>query len=79
MEYPVVVEKEFLEPYTVSEEVEGMGRQLVPDFSATLTDQLTWVPVPRMVTKEVTKTRLVTRPIAETQTKRVSSLRYLLR
>ncbi len=33
----------------------------------------------RTVTREVTKTRLVTRPVAETQTKRVSILRYLLR
>jgi len=33
----------------------------------------------RTVIKEVTKTRLVTRPVAETRTKRVSILRYLLR
>jgi hypothetical protein len=51
-----------------------------------------WVtPPPRLATgyrtitkdvtkyREVTKTRLVSRPVVETQTKRVSLLRYLLR
>ena len=92
MSYEVVVDKQVseeyttVEPYIVLEEVEEMGRALVettkPYPGGTT---YTWMPVPRTVTKEVTtyrevtKTRLVTRPVVETLTKRVSILRYLLR
>lgn len=92
MSYDVVVQKQVeeeyttVEPYTVQEEVEEMGRTLVPNVGRTwIEPTYKWIPVPRTVTKEVTKyrevtkTRLVTRPVAETRTKRVSILRYLLR
>ena len=84
MDYLVAVEKQVLEPYTVLEEVEEMGRTLVPNPGVTKENawevpMYMWIPEPRIVTKEVTKTRLVTRLVAETQTKRVSMLRYLLR
>jgi len=76
MEYIVVVEEQVLEPYTVQEEV----RELIGGgFQSSLENPREWVPIYRTVTKEVTKTRLVTRPVAETQTRRVSILRYLLR
>lgn len=92
MRYEVIVQKQVseeyttVEPYTVQEEVEEMGRTLVPNPGATWKDPShMWIPVPRTVTKEVTKyrevtkTRLVYRPVVETRTKRVSILRYLLR
>ena len=88
MEYLVVVEKQVLEPYTVLEEVpepyqDWYNEVIWPDnapvgeYYPTVTQR----PITRYrtVIKEVTKTRLVTRPVAETQTKRVSILRYLLR
>ncbi len=92
MEYLVVVEKQVseeyttLEPYTVQERVtEQYG-----SYYNIAEDKKSWAPtlptpllrtVTKDVTKyrEVTKTRLVTRPVAETRTKRVSILRYLLR
>ena len=90
--YEVVVQKQVseeyttVEPYTVQEEVEEMGRTLVPNVGRTwLEPTYKWIPVPRTVTKEVTKyrevtkTRLVYRPVVETRTKRVSILRYLLK
>lgn len=92
MPYDIVVQKQVeeeyttVEPYTVLEEVEEMGRTLVPRANPSWTESTyTWIPVPRTVTKEVTKyreitkTRLVYRPVLETRTKRVSILRYLLR
>ena len=92
MSYDVVVQKQVeeeyttVEPYTVLEEVEEMGRTLVPRVNPSWTESTyTWIPVPRTVTKEVTKyrevtkTRMVERPFIETRTKRVSILRYLLR
>ena len=92
MPYEVIVQKQVseeyttVEPYTVQEEVEEMGRTLVPRANPSWTESTyTWIPVPRTVTKEVTKyrevtkTRMVERPFVETRTKRVSILRYLLR
>ncbi len=89
MEYLVVVEKQVLEPYTVLEEVQEPyqdsytveDRSGYDDWSKVWYPKSITVPITRYrtVTKEVTKTRLVTRPVAETQTKRVSILRYLLR
>jgi hypothetical protein len=75
MEYLIVVEKQVLEPYTVKEEVQTF----LPESRAVLDEGWKTVLVPTAVIKEVTKTRLVTRPFAETRTKRVSILRYLLR
>ena len=88
MEYLVLVEKQVLEPYTVLEKVrepyqDSYGRvDWGPvDRGESLFPKTEQIPITRYstVTKEVTKTRLVTRPVVETQTKRVSILRYLLR
>ena len=92
MPYEVIVQKQVseeyttVEPYTVQEEVEEMGRTLVVAPGATIKDpRYMWIPAPRTVTKEVTKyrevtkTQLVYRPVVETRTKRVSILRYLLK
>ena len=89
MEYLVVVEKQVLEPYTVLEEVKEPYQSYYTysdwsgydDWSKVFYPKSQTMPITkyRTVTKEVTKTRLVTRPVAETQTKRVSILRYLLR
>ncbi len=89
MEYLVVVEKQVLEPYTVLEEVQEPYQSVyeyydesgADDWSKIFYPERKTMPITRYrtVTEEVTKTRLVTRPVAETQTKRVSILRYLLR
>lgn len=86
MEYLVVVERQVLEPYTVQEEVQEpyiYQRDTFPrrDAGGYYPDapQQNQIVMFRTVIKEVTKTRLVTRPVAETRTKRVSILRYLLR
>lgn len=84
MSYETVVQKQVteeyttIEPYTVQEEITET------DF-VSVDPKRYPVPLYRRVTKdithyrEVTKTRLVYRPVVETQTKRVSLLRYLLR
>jgi len=75
MDYLVVVEKQYTEPYTVLEEVKEPYLEY-PSLESGLTQATVLL---RTVTREVTKTRLVTRTVAETRTKRVSILRYLLR
>ena len=88
MSYDVVVQKlvreEYttVEPYTVQEEV----KELVGGYNSYSLEQgYHWVPIYKTVTKEVTKyrevtkTRLVERPVVETQTRRVSIHSYLLR
>lgn len=87
---PYTVLEEVREPYTdvvdyfvgwEREDIPGWDRDegIVwsqgPEYPVT---QQRWVTKYRTVIKEVTKTRLVTRPVAETRTKRVSILRYLL-
>ena len=92
MPYEVIVQKwveeEYVtvEPYTVQEQVvqpyveavnqySDSGRRLPQTFETrvrTVTENVTKY-------REVTKTRLVTRPGVETRTKRVSILKYLLR
>ena len=89
MEYLVVVEEQVLEPYTVLEEVrepyqDWYDEVIWPDDNVPVgeyypTIEQRSITRYRTVIKEVTKTRLVTRPVAETRTKRVSILRYLLR
>lgn len=65
-----------------------LAEMLAGTFSGSLYDtKIKTVPVTRYSTvtsnvtkyREVTKTRLVERPVVETRTKRVSALRYLLR
>jgi hypothetical protein len=65
---PYIVQEKVTEPYFVSVDP---GRYPVPLFR-TVTKDITYY-------REVTKTRMVTRPVVETQTKRVSLLRYLLK
>jgi len=82
MPYEVIVQKQFseeyttLEPYVVQERVVNPYYQAfgnpTPDQSRTVIKEVTKY-------REVIKTRLVTRPVVETRTKRVSILRYLLR
>lgn len=73
MSYDVVVQKQVEEEYTTIEPYKVTEPSGLP---------ATWQTSPyRLVTKyrEVTKTRLVDRPVVETRTKPVSILRYLLR
>ena len=72
MSYDVVVQKQVEEEYTTIEPYEVLSN---PNGGMAGSGSL-W-----LVTKyrEVTKTRLVTRPVAETRVKRVSILSYLLR
>ena len=91
MSYEVVVQKQVseeyttIEPYTVLEQVREpytVYESYIGDYGIPNERPVTqWRIVTKEVTKyrEVTKTRLVTRPLVETQTKRVSLLRYLLR
>ena len=83
MEYLVMVEEQVLEPYTVLEEVEEPYQSYYEHYiwGESMYPEMEYRPITkyRTVIKEVTKTRLVTRPVAETRTKRVSILRYLLR
>lgn len=87
MTYEVIAQKQVteeyttIEPYIVQEKVtepylyirDGV---LGPNSYET---RLRTVTVNVTKYREVTKTRLVTRPVVETQTKRVSILRYLLK
>ncbi|MFH1924944.1 MAG: hypothetical protein ABIK32_00420 [Chloroflexota bacterium] len=89
MSYEVVVQKQVeeeyvtVEPYTVQEEVREPYTIYTIDKTSPYPDSgvTKWRTVTKDLNKyrEVTKTRLVTRPVVETRTKRVSILRYLLR
>ena len=84
--YEVVVQKQVeeeyttIEPYIVLEEVEE-PYMAYPSLESGLTKKTVQLrTVTKEITKyrEVTKIRLITQPIVETRTKRVSTLRYLL-
>ena len=92
MSYEVIVQKQVTEEYTTVEPYNVLEsiREPYTDYSPRENERAyalpnpgvtMWRTVTRNVTKyrDVTKTRLVTRPVAETQTKRVSILRYLLK
>ena len=95
MSYEVIVQKQIteeyttIEPYIVQEKVQEpylvdvpiIGDAYILGDRTNVRTTMKWRTVTVNLTKyrDVTKTRLVTRPVVETQTKRVSILRYLLK